>query len=383
MNLLIISGMPHYLRDGQVVGWGPTALELTHLASVTDEIRHIAPLHPGPAPASALPYTSSRLVFVPVPATGGSRLRDKLDVLQAFPTYLKAILGQLRWADAVHVRCPDNISLLSIVLLALVGKPSLRWVKYAGNWRPQGREAWTYRFQRCWLQSGLHRGLVTVNGHWPDQPAHVHSFLNPCLTEVEIDEGSEMARHKKLQEPLQLLFVGRLESAKGAGVCLEILAGLEAAGVTVHLDLIGEGKERLEFEGRARDLNLVSRVKFHGGLPRTSLGEFYGKAHFILLPTICSEGWPKVLSEAMAYGVVPISTSVSSIPQFLRTFSTGEALRSREPRLFSRVIEDYLKAPARWSEHSQNAVKAARQFSYTNYLRAVRQLLGLTVTATA
>src|SRR6266498_2960992 len=59
MNLLIISGMPHYMRNGQVVGWGPTALEIDHLATVTDTIRHIAPLYPGAPPLSAIPYRSS------------------------------------------------------------------------------------------------------------------------------------------------------------------------------------------------------------------------------------------------------------------------------------------------------------------------------------
>jgi glycosyltransferase involved in cell wall biosynthesis len=120
----------------------------------------------------------------------------------------------------------------------------------------------------------------------------------------------------------------------------------------------------------------MANVKFHGGLPRNALGPFYELAHFIPLPSE-SEGWPKVLSEAMAYGVVPISCAVGSIPEHLANFSTGAALESRDPRLFSEVIQSYLRDIPRWQEHSHNAVQAAQQFSYGNYLKAVRRLLAL------
>ena len=52
----------------------------------------------------------------------------------------------------------------------------------------------------------------------------------------------------------------------------------------------------------------------------------YARSHFMLLPSSCSEGWPKVLSEAMAYGVVPVASNVSCIPQILG--ATGSELTS-------------------------------------------------------
>src|SRR5262249_50710301 len=94
VRLLIISGMPHHQRDGQVVGWGPTAQEIDQLAQLFDNIRHIAPLHPGPAPASALPYRSKRIEFLPVPPAGGTRWRDKGNILLCYPRYLRTILRE-------------------------------------------------------------------------------------------------------------------------------------------------------------------------------------------------------------------------------------------------------------------------------------------------
>src|SRR5687767_2012317 len=119
MRLLIISNMAHYLRHGQVVGWGPTVQEIDHLAELFDEVVHIACLHSSEAPASALPYSSARVTLVPVPPAGGKGLGAKLNILRHSPLYARMILRQLSRADVVHVRCPANISLLAIFLLGL------------------------------------------------------------------------------------------------------------------------------------------------------------------------------------------------------------------------------------------------------------------------
>src|SRR5439155_595485 len=109
-HLLIVSHTPHYRRDGEIVGWGPTVREIDMLATLFDSVVHIAPLHPHAAPASALPYRSSRVRLRPVPPTGGERLRDKLNIPLRYPGYARAILRERRAADVIHVRSPANIS---------------------------------------------------------------------------------------------------------------------------------------------------------------------------------------------------------------------------------------------------------------------------------
>jgi hypothetical protein len=67
MKLLVVSHTEHYLKNGTVVGWGPTVREIDHLANLFDEIIHIAMLHTGPAPDSAIAYQSPRVKLCPVP----------------------------------------------------------------------------------------------------------------------------------------------------------------------------------------------------------------------------------------------------------------------------------------------------------------------------
>ncbi len=227
----MVSHTPHHRDGDRLVGWGPTVREIDQLATLFDEIVHVAPVHGGAAPPSELPYRARNVRVVAVPAAGGDSLRSKLDVLRVLPVYADAIWRQLGRCDVAHVRCPSNIGLVAAILLVFRRRPSVRWIKYAGNWRPKSRESWSYRLQRWILDRRLTRSLVTVNGQWPNQPVHVRSFLNPGLTEGEFREGAAVAATKRMADPLRLLFVGRVDAEKGCGRAIEILAALKARGL--------------------------------------------------------------------------------------------------------------------------------------------------------
>ena len=117
MRLLIVSHTPHYYSAEGVVGWGPTVRELDYLAALFDEVTHVAVGYPGQPPASALSYAAPNLRVRLVAPAGGDSWRDKLGILTAYPTYARVLREEISRADAVHVRCPANISLLALWLL--------------------------------------------------------------------------------------------------------------------------------------------------------------------------------------------------------------------------------------------------------------------------
>ncbi len=224
--------------------------------------------------------------------------------------------------------------------------------------------------------SGRTRSIVTVNGDWPDLPAHVHSFLNPCLTEEELDEGRRAGEEKTLSSPLQLLFVGSLSDSKGAARALRTLEGVVRHRVEATLDVVGDGPARTSLVARAEEAGLTDRVYLHGWMPRHALSPLFARGHIILTPSE-TEGWPKVLGEAMAYGVVPIASRVSCIPQYLERFGTGRTFDPHDVDGFVGAVAWYVGHPSAWKEESRRAVTAARLFDYAHYLEAVRSLLDL------
>ena len=376
MRLLIISDMEHhYQNDGTLVGHGASLRELSRLSSLFDEVVHIGCLWEGEGSNLMLPYTADNVTFVPLPPSGGHRPIDKLSILWNIPRYILTMMREIPKADVIHVRSPANIPLLAMILLSFYRHPKKRWIKYAGNWKPSYRDARSSVFQRWWLTKNFPRAKVTVNGEWPEDPDHINFFLNPCLTDEELSESRDIERH--LEQPVRMLFIGRLDEKKGIGRAITICSELHKKGYQVELDVAGDSKTREQYENLAIELDVEDRVHFHGWVLRHELNDFYRQSHFILLPSVASEGWPKVLSEAMAYGVVPIASDISSIPTYLKKYETGRAISIDAVEKYVTTIEEYINNQDMWHQESKNGQKAAYYFSYEYYLKAVKELLDL------
>ena len=371
MKLLIISHTPHYTRKEELVGWGPTVREIDQLGSLFSEIRHLAPLHTGSPPESALPYHSRNVHFVGVKPAGGEKLRDKLDIIRHIPNWMAAMRVEMRQADAIHIRCPAGISLIALLVCRLWGRGKPVWVKYAGNWQPPAHEELSYKFQRWLLSRKYLHHMVTVNGRWPDQPGHVISFINPSFSLEDYEISYEIAQEKSLKEPIQILFVGRLETEKGVDHLINVASKLKSKGIFFLVYLIGDSKERKQFESLVTQLDLQDLLVFTGWISKNDVKKYYEQAHFILHPSIASEGWPKVLSEAMAYGVVPLASTVSCIPQILGETGAGLALPAKDTDAYVKAILGYTQDPRAWKQVSKNAIMAAREFTYEKYLSDV------------
>ncbi|MEZ4517533.1 MAG: glycosyltransferase family 4 protein [Chloroflexota bacterium] len=156
------------------------------------------------------------------------------------------------------------------------------------------------------------------------------------------------------------------------GRVLEIARYLNEWGIPYRLQLLGNGSNRPRYEQYVMD-NDLHDVIFHGWVPRDTIGQYYAESHFVLLPSQ-SEGWPKVLSEGMAYGVVPIAGAVSGIPRFMEETGVGVALPYTDTEGMAAAIAGYARDPERWQAASSAGLRAAHRFSYTAYQQAVADL---------
>jgi len=249
----------------------------------------------------------------------------------------------------------------------------IKWAKYAGSWAVASAMAGSHRFQRHWLNSGAFGGPVTVNGQWPGQPDHVHTFDNPSLTLPEVVQARARVRAKRLDGPIRLALVGRTAASKGLDVALRVVERL-AQEIHLTFDVYGDGPGRPQFEALGCQLGLDGVARFHGWVAHEQVCAALSSAHMILLPSQ-SEGWPKVLSEAMVYGVVPISSRVSAIPQVLTEIGSGVALDPDDVPGYVRAIREIVVAPDRWGEMMRAGLRAAPRFTYERYLMRLDEML--------
>lgn len=363
MKLAIISHTEHYLDEkGEVIAWGPTVREINNLINIFSEVYHIAPLHKTKAPASALGYTSDRIKYIPLEPSGGAGLGSKIKILTSAPKNLLKVHQVLEKVDYVQFRGPTNLGMYIIPYLSMRKKPK-KWFKYAGNWVQQAPPL-SYAFQRWWLKSNLQKSIVTVNGKWPDQQKHVISFENPCITTGELREAHEIARKKNFDSELTLCFVGRLEEEKGVLRIIETLKLLPESPIKKVI-FVGDGPNHEFFNEKAKSLKIES--VFTGGLSRYKLADVYKESHIFCLPSTASEGFPKVIAEAAAYGCVPVVSNISSIGHFVKNNENGILLEDVSPAFMAQRFKDILEKPEFLKYLSSKAVNIAIPFTYDHY----------------
>jgi glycosyltransferase involved in cell wall biosynthesis len=315
VKLAIVSHTRHfYSHNGTLHGWGPTIREINFLAKHFSQIIHAACLHPGLPPPSAMPYTSPNISFVPLPPSGGSGFGDKISAFMRAREVMRSVKPLLAEADTMQLRVPTGMANYLLPWLTMQKRRPLTWVKYAGNWGQKDAPA-GYRFQRWWLERNFLGARVTINGRWPGQKAHCISFENPCLDHDERMAGRNAVETKQYAPPFVACFIGRMETAKGVGRILDALPELKSKGVkTIHF--IGDGKDLEFYRGKAASGTGVA-CHFLGSIARPKLAGFLANAHFLLLPSTASEGFPKVIAEGANYGAIPVVSGISSIGQYV------------------------------------------------------------------
>lgn len=313
-HLVIISHTEHYkARNGEIFGLGSTVAEINHLLNIFDFITHVGMLHDIPVPPNTLPYKSNKVTFKAIPAMGGPGMRNKLSILIKAPKVIKVVKESLENADYFQFRAPTGIGVFIIPYLILFCKNKNGWFKYAGNWKQQNAPL-AYSFQRWLLKKQSKK--VTINGFWDNQPSQCLSFENPCLDSDEIQNGQMIIKHKKFSVPLNLCFIGRVEPEKGVDLIIDTLSRFSKKNAlkikSVHF--VGDGKNIELYRKKTRELPI--EMIFHGMLTRKKVHELYETSHAILLPSK-SEGFPKVIAEAINYGCLPIVSNVSSIGHYI------------------------------------------------------------------
>jgi len=143
---------------------------------------------------------------------------------------------------------------------------------------------------------------------------HVFQAVPSVSFRAYDDTGEKKATFSE-DGPINLLFVGPVNSIKGVVYLVRALKILKERELEVHLHIIGalhrSYKEELNREierGRLSDL-----ITFYGYIAKkTLLAEVYAKADIFVLPSVV-EGFPRVIYEAMMSKLPVISSDLPSI----------------------------------------------------------------------
>ncbi|MFO0384651.1 MAG: glycosyltransferase family 4 protein [Pirellula sp.] len=189
-----------------------------------------------------------------------------------------------------------------------------------------------------WIRRGIERADIVL-GSAPYVRTRLRNFAVKrfeVFSRICIDKmPDEVSKPPHNSEHLRLLFVGRIVRWKGARDAIRAIATLgDLPNVT--LDIVGDGDDLPACMNEVNQLDLSTRVKFHGWCDRMTVSRMMVDSHVFVFPSI-TEPAGGVVVEAMSHGLPVIAIDAGG-PGFYVTEQCGVKVPASNPDQVARDL---------------------------------------------
>ncbi|MFA5076207.1 MAG: glycosyltransferase [Patescibacteria group bacterium] len=141
----------------------------------------------------------------------------------------------------------------------------------------------------------------------------------------------------------RLLYVGQIQKAKGIIFLIETLKGLGSAdGKDWQLDIVGDGTALDEVKELTRN---NPRFKISGWVNHQGLADKLLGADFLVVPSLCYENSPRVISESLSYGLPVIGAAIGGIGEMIQDGVNGFLFTAGDSGDLQKVISSASQQP--------------------------------------
>lgn len=158
-------------------------------------------------------------------------------------------------------------------------------------------------------------------------------------------------------EPLRVLFAGRLLGWKGAHLAIRAVARALEQGIPVEFTLLGRGPFETELRKVAKQVGIHDRIRWISQKPQQELFALYRTMHCFLFPSLHDSGGTVVL-EAQAFGLPVICLDIGG-PVTLVTSETAVVV-STQNQNEKRVIQGLADAIKYLADNEQGRLAMSR-----------------------
>lgn len=372
MNFVIITHVQHIKENSKYFGYAPYIREMNIWLKYVSKVTVVAPIEERKLDNIHMPYQHKKIDFREVTDFNITSIWNAFKSLFKIPSILFTIFLAMKNADHIHLRCPGNMGLLAC-LVQILFPNTPKTAKYAGNWDPIAKQPLTYRIQKWILNNTfLTRNMqVLVYGEWKGSSKNIKPFFTATYSETK----KEPILPRNFNQKINFAFVGTLSIGKMPLYAIQLVENLQKSGIDVQLNLYGDGALRKELESYIEMNKLKSFIHLKGNQQKEVLEQAYRESHFLILASK-SEGWPKVVAEAMFWGCLPLTTNVSCVNYMIDSESRGRLLTLQLEEDIQ-MVKDLIENEANYLKMCNNARDWSQQYTTEYFENEITKLLGV------
>lgn len=140
-----------------------------------------------------------------------------------------------------------------------------------------------------------------------------------------------------------ILSAGAITKQKGFHLLIKSFGQIAEKFPKIKLIIIGEGPYLKRLKSLTKKLALTKRVLFLGKIDNKEIHKFYNLADICVFTTLCSEGSPYVILEAMACEKPVIASRIGGIPSIIKDRENGLLIEAGNSTQLEHGIIELLK----------------------------------------
>ncbi len=177
---------------------------------------------------------------------------------------------------------------------------------------------------------------------------------------------------------LRICFAGLVMPFKGAHVLVAALERLHLSGVDFTAEIAGDAPDA-DFLKRLREtvraVGMEQKVTFTGFLDRSDLAALFARSNVLVFPSQVPETFGISQVEAMAAGLVVISSGTGGAQEVIRHDQDGLLFSAPKAEELAQQIFSLVQDPARMARLQRGAQARAMTFSVDHSVRKIEELV--------
>ena len=185
---------------------------------------------------------------------------------------------------------------------------------------------------------------------------------------------SGIKRVRQSNEPLRLVFFGRLDETKGIDTVVKALYALPNASITLDIYAILQDKTETEYQKKLKNLIAQDkRIRIFPPVSGNQVISLLQNYDLLVVPSRVLETGPLVVLEAFAAGVPVIGSKLGGIAEWIEDGINGFLIEANSPKAWSEVLQQLLIHSARLRQITSNIQPIRTMTDVTTEMLAVYQ----------